>query len=537
METLRRPAQTLAIEPEAAPITPEPNRAAETRFLSRWSVPMLLVGVGVVAATYAPLSIDLGDEGFLAHNTQRVMQGELPHRDFYSLQGPLSSFLAAAWSTVFGLSFLKLRLLGVVLHAAMVLLTYSIARRFASPAWALAAGALAMLVGLPHMHFAPLAVWQGIALSLAAVALALHSIRRPDGKLAFASGIVAAFSVLARHDQGAYLVIAILVLAVALRAVPGTRLAPGPRFKLGAWMLGVAVIAVPAFLFFWASGALPAMWDQLVLFPLTRYSATSALPMPNLGQEGPTGSLMAFVAFRFAPLFATTALVLVGIRSRRAGYGEREAIGLFLAIWTMLFYLQVTVRSDLAHLVLTMAPMLALMAWLPGYAIRAFGKEGEQHKQWRLGISALGSMGFAGMALVAWHMLLPASERQAQPIASAQAGIFETEATEINAVLASIAQHSATGDALLALPYHPAFYVLADRRNPTRWGYHWPGDRNTEEQQQLIAQVAQDPPAVVVIFNRDSTATYLGPVVQWVEAHYVPIDAQADPVIYRPRTP
>ncbi|HRD52384.1 MAG TPA: hypothetical protein PKY96_07020, partial [Flavobacteriales bacterium] len=422
-------------------------------------------------------------------------------------------------------------------HAAMVVLTYSIARRFASPAWALGAGAVAATIGLPHMHFAPLAVWQGITFSLAAVALALHSIRRPEGKLAFASGIAAALSVLARHDQGAYLVIAILVLTVALRAVPGTRLAPGPRFKLGAWLLGAAVIAVPALLFFWASGALPAMWEQLVLFPLTRYGATSALPMPNLGQEGPTGSLLAFVVFRLAPLFAITALVLVGIRSRRAGYAESEAIGLFLAMWTLLFYLQVTVRSDLAHLVLTVAPMLSLMAWMPGYAMRALGKEGEPHKQWRQGISALGSVGFAGMALVAWHMLLPTYERQAQPIASAQAGVFEAEAPEINGVLASIAQHSANGDALLALPYHPAYYVLADRRNPTRWGYHWPGDRTAGEQQQLIAQVALDPPAVVVIFDRDSTAAFLGPVVQWVEANYAPIDAQADPVIYRPRTP
>ena len=66
--------------------------------------------------------------------------------------------------------------------------------------------------------------WQGIALSLVAIALALQSIRRPDGKLAVASGIVAGLSVLARHDQGAYMVIAILVLAVALRAAPGLSL-------------------------------------------------------------------------------------------------------------------------------------------------------------------------------------------------------------------------------------------------------------------------------------------------------------------------
>jgi hypothetical protein len=495
---------------------------------------MLMAGVGVVAAIHAPQAIDLGDEGFLAHNAQRVMQGELPHRDFYSLQGPLSSFLAAAWSSIFGLSFLKLRLFGVVLHAVMVLLTYAIARRFSGPAWAFAAGALAVITGLPHMHFAPLAVWQGITLSLAAIALALQSIRRPDGKLAVASGVAAGLSVLARHDQGAYLVIAILVLAAALRAVHGTRLAPGPRFRLGAWMLGASLIAAPAVLFFWASGALPAMWEQLVLFPLTRYGATSALPMPNLDQEGPTGSLLAFVAFRFGPLLALVGLALIAIRWRRAGYGEGEAIGLFLTSWALLFHMQVTVRSDLAHLVLTLSPVLVLLAWLPGYAMRALGMA-EQRTLWKPIIPAAGTIGFASMFIIAWHMLLPPTEVHAQPITSEQAGIFENDAAETNAVLASIMEHSAPGDALLALPYHPAYYVLADRRNPTRWGYHWPGDRTDAELAQLIAQCEQDMPAVVVIHDRDSTATYLGPVVEWVEAHYEPIQPGADPVIYLPR--
>lgn len=513
---------------------PEPGHAAGGRFFSRWAVPMLMAGVGVVAAIHAPQSIDLGDEGFMAHNAQRVMQGELPHRDFYSLQGPLSSFLAAAWSAVFGLSFLKLRLFGVVLHAAMVLLTYAIARRFASPAWALAAGALAVIVGLPHMHFAPLAVWQGIALSLVAIALALQSIRRPDGKLAVASGIVAGLSVLARHDQGAYMVIAILVLAVALRAAPGTRLAPGPRFRLGAWMLGASLIAVPAVLFFWASGALPAMWEQLVLFPLTRYGATSALPMPNLDQEGPTGSLLAFVAFRLGPLLTLVGMALIAIRWRRAGYGEGEAIGLFLTSWALLFHIQVTVRSDLAHLVLTLSPVLVLLAWLPGYAMRALGIA-EQRTLWKHSISAAGTIGFASMVIIAWHMLLPPTEMHARPITSEQAGIFEKEAAGIDAVLSSIAQHSAPGDALLALPYHPAYYVLADRRNPTRWGYHWPGDRSEAELEQLIAQCEQDMPTMVVIHDRDSTATYLGPVVQWVETHYKAMQPDADPVIYLQR--
>ncbi|HRD52383.1 MAG TPA: hypothetical protein PKY96_07015, partial [Flavobacteriales bacterium] len=111
METLHRIPAAPVLETGPASLKPEPTRDPDSRLLARWSVPVLLVGVGIVAAIHVPQSIDLGDEGFLAHSAQRVMQGQLPHRDFYSLQGPLSSLLAAAWSTMFGLSFLKLRLL------------------------------------------------------------------------------------------------------------------------------------------------------------------------------------------------------------------------------------------------------------------------------------------------------------------------------------------------------------------------------------------------------------------------------------------
>lgn len=509
------------------------HRAAPGRdpWLRRWAAPLLLAGVGAVALHYAPYGIDLGDEGFLAHGAQRVLNGELPHRDFYSLQGPLSWELAAAWSALVGLSFLKLRLLGVLLHAAMVLLTLAIARRFASDRWAFGAAAVVVIAGVPYMHFAPLAVWQGITLSLVAIALGARSVRTTNSRLAFASGAVAALSALTRHDQAAYMILSMLVLAAALRLVPASRLAPGPRFRLGPWLVGASAIAVPAFLYFWQAGALPGLWEQLVLFPLTRYGATSALPMPSWSDDGP----IAFLVFRATPILALVAAGLIALRSARKGYGESEAMGCFLVAWALLFYAQVLVRSDLAHLVLTMAPALILLAWLPGYAIRSLGLEGPRNTRLRQLVVATGILGFIAQGAVAWHMLLPLAEEGATPIASVRAGLMDADAPRINAVLSEIEERSAQSDAVLVLPYEPAYYVLADRRNPTRWGYHWPGDRTTEEMDALTTELRTDPPAVAVIFKHDSTARILGPVVQWIEARYAPIDPVADPVIYTPR--
>lgn len=523
-----RPTESIRAEPETA-------GSSRRRGFDLLAMLLLLAGVCAMAAQAVRHSIDLGDEGFLAHSAQRVLNGELPHRDFYSLQGPLSSMFAAAWSAVAGLGFLKLRVLGVLLHAAMVLLAYRITRRIAGGAWALAAALIVVLAGPAYMHFAPLAVWQAMALSLASIALAMRSVRRRDSGLAFLSGLVAALAMLVRHDLGTYSAAAIVLLAALLLLVPATRLAPGPRLKLGAWLIGAASVSLPALAFFAYAGALPAMYDQLVLFPLTRYGDTSAIPMPSLNQAGPNGSLLAVVVFRLTPLLAVVSLAAVAIRWRRKGFGESEAVGLFLAAWALLFHAQVLVRSDLAHLVLTMPPVAVLLAWLPGYAVRAIGAEGVRQQLWRKAANMVGACSMAVLALVCWHLFVPRAQHGATSIDASCAGTLETRASAINGVLGSIAEHSEPGDALLALPYHPAYYVLADRRNPTRWGYHWPGDRTDAELKELIAQAQSNPPRLVVIFDRDSTATFLGPVVQWVETHYTAIDAHADPVIYRQR--
>ncbi|WKZ66111.1 MAG: hypothetical protein QY325_15255 [Flavobacteriales bacterium] len=536
METARPKSRTASLPAEGLGGA-RPTGGSQPPRLARWAPLVLLALVAVVALPIVRQTLDLGDEGFMAHCAERVLHGQLPHRDFYSLQGPLSAMLMAGWSAVAGLSFLKLRVAGVLIHAAMVLLTYAIARRFAGAPWAFGAAAVAVLVGLPHMHFAPLAIWQGLMLSLLSVWLAVRSLRAVHGVLAFASGAVAALSMLVRHDQGFYMALSIAALAIALRFVPASKLAPGPRFRLGNWLLGTTAVALPALLFFWTQGALPAMWDQLVLFPLTRYSATSAIPMPSLGQEGPAGSLLAFVVFRITPLAVSATLGLVVWRARRKGYGEGEALGLFLAAWSMLMYAQVLVRSDLPHLVITLHPTLVLLAWLPGYAMRALGLEGERHAKGRSLIAAGSAACFAALAIVAWHMLLPPLERDLQPLRAERAGLLEraSEADVIDATVRTIQERTGPTEAVLVLPYQPAYYVLSQRRNPTQWGYHWPGDRTNAELAQMVSQLQQDPPALAVVFHRDSTATYLGPVVQWLEAHYAPVDPAADPVIYTPR--
>jgi hypothetical protein len=86
--------------------------------------------------------IDWRDEGLLAYGAVRVAHGEIPHRDFVSLQPPLSYYAAAAFFKFGGTALVSLRIFGLSLFLLLPLLIYGIARSLGTGAiLALAAAA------------------------------------------------------------------------------------------------------------------------------------------------------------------------------------------------------------------------------------------------------------------------------------------------------------------------------------------------------------------------------------------------------------
>src|ERR1043165_7417377 len=68
--------------------------------------------------------IDWRDEGLLAFGAVRVMHGDIPHRDFASLQPPLSFYTTAAAFKIGGTSLATLREFGLTIFLLLPLLLY-----------------------------------------------------------------------------------------------------------------------------------------------------------------------------------------------------------------------------------------------------------------------------------------------------------------------------------------------------------------------------------------------------------------------------
>ncbi len=139
--------------------------------------------------------LDFTDEGLLAYGAERVTEGQMPNRDFVSLQPPFSFYTVAAAFKLLGKSLLSLRIFGLIIYVLIPLFVYGIARNVTTKPLALAAAIPTTTLGIPFSYFGPFAAWQGITAALVAAFIYLRAILGGHSLLGLPAGIMTAFSV------------------------------------------------------------------------------------------------------------------------------------------------------------------------------------------------------------------------------------------------------------------------------------------------------------------------------------------------------
>ncbi|HEV2392630.1 MAG TPA: glycosyltransferase family 39 protein [Verrucomicrobiae bacterium] len=472
--------------------------------------------------------LDLGDEGLLAYGAARVLDGQVPNRDFVSLQPPLSFYTAAITFKVFGTSLCSLRILGLSLFILIPLLIYGISRNLCGRALSLAAALPATILGLPYFGFVPFAPWQGIAAALASVLFYFRATLGRRRYLAFPAGCLAGCTVLLRQDEGFYLAVSTLVYSLALNYARGVPISkPEMKRVVAFWASGLIAVLLPFGIYWTAKGALPDMFKQLVVFPLTIYAKTSSSPFPSVSSGLTFGPQAYLVLYYLAPLVEILAALELARRFARGRFGLQEATLTFLVAWSALFYCQVLARSDLCHLLITLPPFFILCA-LCFKAIQAPFVDIVTQAYKNHSASVLAKTIICGLASTAvlcflW-LLTPALLCPALPAADRvpleRAGVRLPGADNLKALVESLQRLAPPGHPILCLPYQPMFYFLCNRPNPTRWNYLWPGDQTLAEHQALIQQARNNPPTIVLTTAEADMQSYAPAILDYVHQEY-----------------
>jgi dolichyl-phosphate-mannose-protein mannosyltransferase len=176
----------------------------------RW---LVLVAVMAVAGVYVGLHIGNGwvpaDDGVLGESALRVMQGQLPHRDFAEIYtGGLSVIHALAFR-VFGVSLMSLRICAFLFFLAWIPAVYYIALRFTS---ALPAGLVTLVAvawSFPN-YPASMPSWYNLFFATFGAAALLRYLDVRKIRWLFLAGVCGGISILIKVI-GAYYIAAVLL--------------------------------------------------------------------------------------------------------------------------------------------------------------------------------------------------------------------------------------------------------------------------------------------------------------------------------------
>lgn len=177
---------------------------------------LLLLGVMVASAVYVAWHLGRGwvahDEGTLAQSAERLLQGELPHRDFDEIYSGGLTYLNAAAFRLFGTTLFSLRIVLFAVFLAWVPAVFYIASRLVRPVTAAGITLLCVVWSLPN-YPAPLPSWYNLFLATFGVAALFRWLEERRARWLFAAGVAGGLSV-AVKVIGLYYVAGVLLFLV-----------------------------------------------------------------------------------------------------------------------------------------------------------------------------------------------------------------------------------------------------------------------------------------------------------------------------------
>jgi hypothetical protein len=200
-------------EQGAEPAGRENEMAAAQGWLVRLTV---LAAVLIIAGIYAGFHISRGwapsDDGTLSQSALRVMQGQLPHRDFAEVYTGGLSFIHALAFRAFGVNLMSLRICVFLFFLAWLPVVYYIALRFTS---AIAAGAITLLAvawGYPN-YPAAMPSWYNLFFATFGAAALLRYLEARTRRWLFVAGVCGGVSIVTKVIGAYYVAGALLFLA------------------------------------------------------------------------------------------------------------------------------------------------------------------------------------------------------------------------------------------------------------------------------------------------------------------------------------
>jgi hypothetical protein len=187
---------------------------------------LLFLAVFLLSALYAAKDLKRGwvpaDEGTSAQSAERVLQGELPHKDFDEVYTGGLTYLHALAFRVLGTNLATFRYVLYLFFLAWVPATYYVALRFVSSPVASAVAFLAVAWSIPN-YSAPMPSWYNLFFATFGLVSILRYIERGSRRYLFIAGLCGGLSFLCKVTGLYFIAGVLLFLAFREQVAPANR--------------------------------------------------------------------------------------------------------------------------------------------------------------------------------------------------------------------------------------------------------------------------------------------------------------------------
>ncbi|MBI4226011.1 hypothetical protein HY612_02755 [Candidatus Roizmanbacteria bacterium] len=426
--------------------------------MSRMNFLIILVISVILLAFFFNRGFAFYDEGFILHGAQRVLQGEIPYRDFDFIYTPVTIYLVAAIFKLFGESILIGRLLVLVVGVLTSLLIFSITYKISKNRIFSYLSALIYLSwGPSHINFP----WPTLFAFSSGLLAAFFLETNP-----FAAGVMMFVTFLFKQNFG----LATLIVAIVFFVLRKKKRVVGEikGFFCGSISAGFIYIG---YLFF--TDSLIPFFNNFYL-----YSIKSVLFQGAFATSFPSG-IKAF--FYLLPGLISLAAVFVAYKRQREN--------IIFPLFTLFFYIfGIRPTTDYVHLTFLLAgtgiPLSIFIRALKNnkfLSVSIYFKEYRKfietiRNKWKLIVIyavyvLLIFIGFYTAIFKNYYRWDSPLIKQNYFISDQKAKIFVDRKFSVVAaeIISFINQNSKKDDYIFVFYNAPMFYFLTGRQNPTRY--------------------------------------------------------------------
>jgi len=424
------------------------------------------------------------DEGWIINPADRISQGQLPYRDFHYIYTPGVAYTIGLVFKIFGPSIVLSRIITLIFSLLTIFSIIKLSKYITKKYYHYFLPVLIYVTWGPmHINFAwPViyAIWSGILTCL----LLLVSIKKKSYLYFFLSGITTGLTILFKQNFGFALLINNLIFYIILRKSIN-------KNHIFSHIFGVFLIPSAMLIYFLQNNALVPLINDLYFFMIEKYLLEGMQSTPFIYPDIWFKQIIKTILYLSPLIISTIAAIL--------SFKKNKNIT-FIATFTFTFYLLgIRPTTDQVHLV----PLLSITG-IPLLIIYTLIKNDLLKKAIILFQILFILLGFYSALYRNYYRWNTPLIYQNKSIDHPRLGVFSDDINQrlIVEIQQFVDKHTKPKSYIFIYNYSPSFYLLTDRKNPTKFIF-MPHNLLTKNDMKEIIQNLKNKKVKVIITDID----------------------------------